>query len=136
MSGHEKNELVNHRMSNARKALLEVDVLIENQLWNLAINRLYYACFYAVCALLLFKDVKSRTHNGAIQMLGKHFVSTGLIPQESGSFYSTIYSMRHKGDYEDFVVYEQGEVVDKIESARTFIDQVENLLNSMKANES
>lgn len=43
--------------------IAEIEVLIENKLWNTAINRMYYACFYAVGALLL--------KNGAITLLKK-----------------------------------------------------------------
>ena len=45
----DKAEYVSRRMTNARKMLAEVaDYHIENELWNTAVNRLYYACFYAV----------------------------------------------------------------------------------------
>lgn len=40
-----KSEFVSIRINNARKTLSEVDILIENKLWNTAVNRIYYACF-------------------------------------------------------------------------------------------
>jgi enterochelin esterase family protein len=39
--------------------------MIENNKWNTAVNRLYYACFYAVIALLLKNDIETQSHNGA-----------------------------------------------------------------------
>lgn len=53
MTTAERNEIVKYRLSRAHETLNEVEILIENKLWNTAINRLYYACFYAVNALLV-----------------------------------------------------------------------------------
>lgn len=53
MKEEERKELVEYRFSKAKKTLEEVDLHIENELWNTAVNRLYYACYYAVSALLL-----------------------------------------------------------------------------------
>ncbi len=36
---------------------------------------LYYACYYAVAALLLKYDIQTQTHNGVKTMPGLHFVS-------------------------------------------------------------
>lgn len=53
MTEQEKSELVTYRIQRAKETLKEVDILIDNQFWTTSINRLYYACFYAVSALLL-----------------------------------------------------------------------------------
>ncbi|GHT11139.1 hypothetical protein FACS189426_12560 [Bacteroidia bacterium] len=48
-----KDAIVSYRLINAHKTLDEIPIHIEHELWNTAINRLYYACFYAVTALLI-----------------------------------------------------------------------------------
>ena len=58
MTSEQKWDLVQYRLANAKKTLREVDLLIQNRLWNIAVNRLYYACFYAVTALLLNNEIK------------------------------------------------------------------------------
>ncbi len=52
MNKDDKKELVSYRIARARETFKEVNLHIENKLWNTAINRLYYACYYAVTALL------------------------------------------------------------------------------------
>lgn len=42
--------LVSYRMQRAKETLQEADILIERNCFNAAVNRLYYACFYAVTA--------------------------------------------------------------------------------------
>ena len=64
MTTAERNEIVKYRLSRAHETLNEVEILIENKLWNTAINRLYYACFYAVNALLVSLKIKAQTHAG------------------------------------------------------------------------
>ena len=61
MTSNERKELVNYRMNKARETFSEIDLLIQHKLWNTAINRLYYACYYAVIALLLTGKSK-RSH--------------------------------------------------------------------------
>jgi uncharacterized protein (UPF0332 family) len=43
MNQQERNELVKYRINKARETLNEVTLHIENELWNTAVNRLYYA---------------------------------------------------------------------------------------------
>ena len=54
MTSSERAELINYKMARAQQTLAEVDLLINNKLFHTAVNRLYYAGFYAVSALLWF----------------------------------------------------------------------------------
>lgn len=38
-----RKDIVVYRLGKANRLLHDVDVLIENELWNSAINRMYYA---------------------------------------------------------------------------------------------
>lgn len=51
-------ELADYRLAKARETLAEVSLHIQNELWSTAINRLYYACFYATTALLISRGYK------------------------------------------------------------------------------
>ncbi|MGN6540887.1 MAG: HEPN domain-containing protein [Ginsengibacter sp.] len=55
-------------MTKSKKTLAEIELLIQNELWNTAVNRLYYACYYAVIALLINKEIDTLTHTGARQL--------------------------------------------------------------------
>jgi len=44
-----------------------------------AVNRAYYAVFYAASAMLLTRGVERRKHSGVIGAFREHFVKTGLI---------------------------------------------------------
>jgi uncharacterized protein (UPF0332 family) len=58
----ELNDLIKYRIDRAREALEEARVLAGSGHWNTCVNRLYYACFYAVSALLSKHDLSSSKH--------------------------------------------------------------------------
>ena len=127
----EKSAQVSTMIAKAQECYEEgVDVLIENEFWNTSVNRLYYACFHAVSALLAAQDIDSKTHNGTRQMFGLHFVKTGIISEEMGELYSNLFSMRQKADYEYLIEYERDTVMELIEPVSLMIKKIEEVLSS------
>lgn len=121
MTDQEKEEIVRYRISRSKESLQEVDVLIANELFNGAVNRLYYACFYAVSALLINTGLDAQTNAGARQMFGLHFVKNGKVDIELGQFYSAIFNSRQTGDYDDLVSFDKEKVSEFIEPAHRLI---------------
>jgi len=128
MNKQDRQDLVEYRIAKARETFNEVSLHIENELWSTAVNRLYYACYYAVIALLISKEIKATTHSGVRQTFGLHFVKTGKIEKELGKFYSDIFDMRQSGDYEDYVEFTKDDVLDLITPADNLIISIENIL--------
>jgi uncharacterized protein (UPF0332 family) len=58
------DDLIKYRTSRSLETLKEADLLIQNEFWNASINRIYYACYYAVSALLLKSNINSSSHKG------------------------------------------------------------------------
>ena len=81
-------QLVAYRIKRAHETLQEADLLIHGGCYNAAVNRLYYACYYAVIALLVKNHIPAQTHDGVKQMLGLHFALTGKIDRNEAKFYS------------------------------------------------
>ena len=52
---------------------------------------MYYACFYAVIALLIKNNISTQTHDGARTQFGLIFVKTGIIDKESGKLFSKLF---------------------------------------------
>jgi uncharacterized protein (UPF0332 family) len=128
MMDEAKLQLVTYRINRAKETLSEVEFQIENQKWNTAVNRLYYACYYAVIALLIRNDINTKTHAGVRQMFGLHFIKTGRIDIELGDFYTDIFEMRHTGDYDDFIVFEAETVIALLPAATKLIHRIEAIL--------
>jgi len=130
MNDSERAELILYRISRTLHTLQEVDILIENQLWSTAINRLYYACYYAVIALLLKNNLNPQTHAGVRQMFGLHFIKTGIISSDLGKFYSDIFDKRLTGDYDDFIVMREEDVIGLVPSAKELILTIKEIVSA------
>ncbi len=87
MSGT-KEDLIKYRIARAKDTLDDARILAEKEKWNSTINRLYYAAYYAVIALLLRDDLKPTTHNGAKSNFSEYFIKTGKIDKELGKIFS------------------------------------------------
>jgi uncharacterized protein (UPF0332 family) len=128
MNEQDKAELVKYRLTRARETFKEVDILVKNELWNTAVNRLYYSCFYAVIALLADQDIEVLSHSGARQMFGLHFIKTGKIDPESGRFLARLFDLRQTGDYDDFIDFDREKVMELLEPTDKLISAIEALL--------
>lgn len=132
MNEEERFELIRYRLSRAQDTLQEVKIHINNKLWNTAINRIYYSCFYAVSALLISKQIRAQTHSGVRQMFGLHFVKTNIISRDLGKFYTDIFDKRITGDYDDFVEFSKEDVISLYQTAKSFILTIEDVITENK----
>ena len=82
MTNDERKDIVLYRLENAKNTLTEVQSHIRNGFYNTAVNRMYYACYYAVSALSVANGIQVKSHEGVRQQLGLHFVLTGKISKE------------------------------------------------------
>ena len=129
LTDDERNILVSLRLNNARQTLEDAKIIADNKLWKAAANRLYYACFYAANALMVKFGFIAKTHSGIIRLLGLHFVSKNLIDGELGDMYYKLFSLRQKGDYDDWIVVNESDIIPLFAPAEKFIAEIENLIN-------
>ena len=129
MTNDERKDIVLYRLENAKNTLAEVQSHIGNGFYNTAVNRMYYACYYAVSALLVANGIQVKSHEGVRQQLGLHFVLTGKISKEQGQFYSMLFSKRTAGDYEDFLTHNKETADSLYPRCVEFISQVESVVN-------
>lgn len=125
-----KNDLIRYRLIRSKETLRDAQILADNGRWNSSINRLYYAAYYAVMALLLKSDLKPTTHTGAKSNFSEHFILTQLIPKEFGKMYSQLFTWRQKGDYDDLYDFDGEKVLPYFKPVNQLIDLIEELLNN------
>ena len=102
-----KQELINHRVQRSQETFEDAILLASKEHWSSVVNRLYYAAFYAVSALLLQMDVYSKTHTGLKSKFHEHFIKTQKLSYGAGKIYDELFSYRQDGDYSDFITYIQ-----------------------------
>jgi uncharacterized protein (UPF0332 family) len=130
----ESNEkLIQYRLERARETLEEAQLMADSSHWNACVNRLYYACFYAVNALLATQRLSSAKHSGVRALFGRHFVKTGIVSRDLAAFYNDLFEYRQEGDYEDFFEVDPDMVHPWIVQAGTFIQVITELIQQRKS---
>lgn len=117
-------ELVQYRRHRARETLEEARLLAEAGRWHGCVNRLYYACFYAVSAVLLQAGHSSPKHTGVRSLFNRYFVKPGRVDARLGRLFNELFRHRQKSDYADLVAFEAEEV-------QAWLSQAESLVREL-----
>jgi uncharacterized protein (UPF0332 family) len=110
-----QRENMRAELERATEALAAATLLHENGYISDSISRLYYFVLYNVRALLLSKALEPKSHDGALRLLGMHFVREGLIDKRAAQIFSKLMKFREEADYnpvsmftkEDFIVFKK-----------------------------
>ena len=125
LSPENRKDIVQYRLDRAVDTLAEAKYTAEGQMYNLATNRMYYACFYAASALLIHDGIEASTHSGVKTQFSKNYILTQKFPTEFGTVLSILFNLRHTADYEDFIN------CDAI-TIKMYLPLVENFVSSIK----
>ncbi|MBN1359207.1 MAG: HEPN domain-containing protein [Sedimentisphaerales bacterium] len=125
----EEQALVQYRLERAQEALEEARLLFDAGHLHTYVNRLYYACFYAMSALLLTTGISTSKHTHLRAVLHREFVRTGTMPLEYGQFFDLLFNNRQKGDYSDLVVFQAEQVAGWLPQAQAFVEYVSGLVS-------
>lgn len=128
MKEYKPEDYIAYRIQKSCETISEVEVHIANGFWNTAVNRMYYACFYAVNALLAKHNIEISSHAGVRQKFGQHFVKTGIIDKKLAKHYTDLFEKRHKSDYNDFFDYDEATALRLLPLSKEFISAIQALI--------
>lgn len=92
--------------------------------WEVVANRLYYAAFDAVSALLVAYGDMPHTHSGVRGLFGMKFVREGLVDSDLSRIYNELFEKRQTGDYDDAYCLTERDVSPLVEPAGKLISVV------------
>lgn len=124
----DRNNLIEYRLQRASETIVEAQYNADGGYFNTAVNRLYYAAYYAASALMLANGITATSHAGIKTMLSLHFVRTGLLDVEYGKTFLTLFENRQSGDYEDFIYCDLNLFNHLLPRTENFIEAVRNLV--------
>lgn len=122
-----RKDIVDYRIERAFTALRQAKLNLEINCLEVTANRLYYAAYYAVSALLIAYKVPAHSHEGNISMFGLHFVRAGIVSRDMGKLLNNLFTMRLKGDYSDRFGLTNDDVVPKIKPTEDFVKCISEL---------
>ena len=94
------------------------------------VNRLYYSHFYAISALLIFEKYTSSKHSGVLSFFNQNFIKTKIFDEESGKAANRLFEMRNRGDYREFVRFNENEINELINATDSFLKKVDKYLST------
>ncbi len=115
-------------MQHAREMLEVAAHNIADGFHGSAINRAYYAIFYAAKALLATQGIARSKHSGVIAAFRQHFIKPGLVETDYGDIYGQVMDDRHISDYDIESPIEPERAQADLEGARRFVERVQRYL--------
>jgi uncharacterized protein len=125
MTQEERSEYARNRIETAHKTIDAAKLLAENGFWNSAVNRLYYALFYAVNALLVVNEIYPQSHSGMRSLFALHFIKTEKMDIKYGKLLAQLYDWRQKGDYDNMFDYDSESVMTLFDPVMEMVIQIE-----------
>lgn len=123
-----KDALTKYWMEKARESLEAARSEYDSRRFTTAVRNLYYACFYALTAVLVKEGHTFKKHTGVKAALHKELIKPGVLKPEWGKFYNRLFDSRHEGDYQPLRVFEDEEIRMFLDQGVGFIKEMENLL--------
>ena len=128
LSDEERKIIVEFEIEKAHRLIDQFPILEDAKLWDTLANRVYYAVFHAVTALLIKYGLHAASHQGVSVLFSKHFVKEGLIDAEYGRLFARLENMREKSDYTCLFETTEDEVLPMIPKAKELVLIIDGLL--------
>lgn len=119
----------NEYLLAAEETQREAEVLANSGLLKGALNRAYYAMFYAASAALVAQHVKlPKSHRALITLFFRHLVEPKKMQRDFHRNLVRAFQLRQQGDYEVHVQVGEDEVRETLDKAVAFIAEVKKMV--------
>lgn len=129
LSDSERLIVVNLEMEKAKRTFDDMSFCMQEGKWEVASNRLYYALFHALSALLISDGYNVKSHRGTLALFGEHYVRTGIFERKDGSLLSDLVIMRDNADYNCFFEANEEKLLPYIEPTQQLISKIGNYIS-------
>ena len=127
MSEKDKFALIKYRIDRANETIVEAKEALELNHLNLAVNRIYYACFYSVEALMLTRDFSTKNHGVLKGEFNKIYIHSGILDKKYFETLNNAFKNRQTGDYGDFVKFNKDKVKNSLIEAEWFVAEINKM---------
>ena len=124
----DRQVMITLELEKAEKTWGQMEVQVNNGVWEMAANRLYYALFHAVSALLIHDHHQVSSHKGSHILFGNYYIKTGILPTEYGALYSQMESIREEGEYNCTYKVTEEELLKRLAPAKEMIDRIAEMV--------
>ena len=128
MSESQSADIIKALLQKASQALESTRSEYQAGRFDCAVNRAYYACFYAASAVMLQRGKQFVKHTGLRGAIHKDLVKPGLLAVQWGKVFDRAFENRQVADYLILFVFEPEQVEQLIQEAEGFVGEMHKLL--------
>jgi len=122
------SDYIQYKRDRAFEALDDIKKMLDNKMLSAAMNRIYYAGFYIVGALLLLDGFSTSKHRQLIGYFNKEYIKTGKVPVDIGEILDESYNNRVTADYHDFVDLTKTQVEEFYNQMKEFVGFIDQMI--------
>lgn len=127
-----RRRVVAYWKKKAETALLSAQSEYEEERYDFAVNRAYYACFYSASAVLLQLGQKFVKHAGVRAAVHRDLVKAGKLDPAWGKVYDRIFfESRQSADYLELYEFEADQVAELLQAAKDCVKEMQRLLATL-----
>lgn len=128
LNDNERQIIVNRELEKAERTYDDMLFCAREGKWEAAANRIYYALFHAMSALLVNDGHIVKSHRGVLTMFGEYYVRTGIFTKQDGSLLSELVIMRDNADYNCFFEADEEKLKPFLEPTRLLIEKIKQYI--------
>lgn len=117
-------------LDKAQRSLEAAQSLIEQQFYDFAVSRAYYAMFYVAEALLDQEGLSFSSHAAVISAFGQYLVRPGKVPAELHRQLIDAQAQRTRADYDPSPDLSELDADRLVSQAQTFLTTAQQSLDS------
>lgn len=127
-------EIAKIRFERATELVVEAEHMLDKDMYKSANNRAYYAIEKAISALLISKQIETKTHSGVLKMFNLEFVRNGdgTFDQEDYVIATEAEHIRNISDYDDFYIASKTETIELVNNSRKLVNKINSVLFNTK----
>lgn len=123
--------LCRYRLAQAEETLKSAMLCFDNGFYKDAVNRSYYAAFYAVKAVLALEEIDFKRHKDVVAYFNKNYVSNERFEKTVGRLLARLQKKREASDYDDFSIVSKEEAKGQIIASETIVQEVKKFIEQM-----
>ncbi len=124
----EENKIANIKseLERAGEFLAASELLAKNRLLNDAVSRLYYYLLSYIRALLLTEGIEAKSHEGALRLVGLHFIKTEILGPPVSHILSKLMKYREEADYNPAFIFREEDYLQLRNEAKVVVHEIED----------
>jgi len=128
LSDAERKSLIENYIQKSLATIDQVDFLIENSQFSLAVNRIYYSIYYILSALALKNSFITSKHAQLIGWFNKMFIKENIIDKKYSKLIQKAFDNRMEGDYDVYANFIKDEVGQSFEEMKEVVSEIRKFL--------